>query len=366
MSTPLDRMEKYEQHDGATRVSVVVACRNEILRIGEFLDALLRQELGHIEMEVVIADGMSEDGTRKVLREFERKFAIVRVIDNPEKIAATGLNRAIRESRGEIIVRMDAHTIYASDYVRSCVEVLRGVGAENVGGPARTIADGYFAQAIALAFHAPFATGGAKYRDPRYRGPVSTVPYGCWRKSTLERFGLFDPELVRGQDDELNFRIISAGGTVWQSPRIVSWYRPRTNLVALFRQQFQSGYWKVAAFRKHGRPLSWRNIAPTSCLIAGAVLPICAVVARMSGSRTRQDDFLSAWIALFIAYAVSSFAAAVSIAGRNKWKFLPLLPVVFATYHVSYAFGFLLAALRPPSTQDCTNLARKGSSAVAR
>ena len=135
-----------------------------------------------------------------------------------------GLNRAIREARGEIIIRMDAHTIYAPDYVRSCVEVLQETNADNVGGPALTRADGYIAQAIALAFHTPFASGGAKFRDPRYEGPVDTVPYGCWRKSTLERIGMFDEKLVRGQDYELNVRIVSSGGTVWQSPKIISWY----------------------------------------------------------------------------------------------------------------------------------------------
>ena len=200
-------------------VSVVVPCRNEIRHIRAFLDSVLRQELGRIEMEILIADGMSDDGTRLVLDEFERKFAAIRVLDNPEKIASTALNRAIREARGEIIIRMDAHTTYATDYVRSCVEVLQETNAENVGGPALTRADGYIAQAIAFGFHTPFATGGAKFRDPRYTGPADTVMYGCWRKSTLERIGLFDEKLVRGQDHELNARLLSCGGTLWQSPK---------------------------------------------------------------------------------------------------------------------------------------------------
>jgi succinoglycan biosynthesis protein ExoA len=244
-----------EQMEDA-HISVVVSCRNEIRHIRAFLESLFRQELGGMEMEVLIADGMSDDGTRMVLAEFEKRFAALRVFDNPEKIAATGLNRAIREAQGEIILRMDAHTIYAANYVRSCLEVLKETNADNVGGPALTRADGYLAQAIAHAFHAPFAVGGAKFRDPQYEGPASTVPYGCWRKSTLECIGLFDVDMVRGQDDELNFRILSSGGTVWQSPKIVSWYQPRTSLSALFWQYFQNGFWKVAAVRKHRRPAS--------------------------------------------------------------------------------------------------------------
>jgi glycosyltransferase involved in cell wall biosynthesis len=177
-------------------ISVVVPCHDEICHIRAFLDCVLGQDLGSIRMEVLIADGMSVDGTRRVLREYSGKFPAIHLVDNPEKVAAAGLNRAIREAQGEIILRMDAHTVYAPDYVRTCVAVLQETGADNVGGPALTRTDGYLAKAIACGFHSRFACGGAKFRDPIYEGPVRTVPYGCWRKSTLEAIGLFDPELV--------------------------------------------------------------------------------------------------------------------------------------------------------------------------
>ncbi len=350
----------------AIHVSVIVPCRNEIRYIRAFLDSVHRQELGRIEMEVLIADGMSEDGTRLVLREFERKFADIRVLDNPEKIAPTGLNRMIREARGEIIIRMDVHTTYARDYVRSCVEVLNETNADNVGGPALTRADGYIARAIALAFHTPFATGGAKFRNPRYEGLVSTVPYGCWRKSTLERVGLFDEELVRGQDDELNFRIVSSGGTVWQSPRIISWYRPRTSMSALFWQYFQNGYWKVRVLRKHGRPASWRNLVPGSCLLAGAILLLCAAAASLGGLTWWRDIFLADCFTLAALYFIASFATAFSVAKRQGWAFFPCLPIVFVVYHFSYSLGFVLALFYRPAILDGPNPIRKVLTAITR
>jgi succinoglycan biosynthesis protein ExoA len=349
---PLMEEEISMRDEGTLRISVVVSCRNEIRHIRAFLESLFRQELDGMEMEVLIADGMSSDGTRMVLNEFEMKFPALRVIDNPEKIAATGLNRAIREAQGEIILRMDAHTIYAADYVRTCIEVLEETNADNVGGPALTRADGYVAEAIAHAFHAPFAVGGAKFRDPHYEGPASTVPYGCWRKSTLECTGLFDAELVRGQDDELNFRIVSSGGMVWQSPRIVSWYQPRSCLTALFWQFFQNGFWKVAAIRKHGRPASWRNLVPGLCLSIGILLPLCGVSAGAWGSDSWRNRFLAAWIALMALYCIASFASAFLVAKREGWKFLPFLPVVFATYQFSYAAGFLLALVYRPAARN--------------
>ncbi len=351
---------------GAASVSIVVSCRNEFRCIRAFLDSLFCQELDGVELEVLIADGMSVDGTRKILGEFEKRFAALRIFDNPHKIAATGLNRAIRESHGEIIIRMDAHTIYASNYVRSCIEVLQETNADNVGGPALTCADGYIPQAIAHGFHSPFAVGGAKFRNPYYEGSVSTVPYGCWRKSVLERAGLFDEKMVRGQDDELNFRIISSGGTIWQSPKIISWYQPRTTLSSLFRQYFQNGFWKVAAIRKHHRPPSWRNLVPGLCLLVGIVLPLCAVAAAISGLARLHGAFLAVWFALVGLYIATSFASAFSIARREGWKFLPILPIVFATYQSSYALGFLLALINLPAGRDGANSLRKTVPTTAR
>jgi succinoglycan biosynthesis protein ExoA len=354
------------QQSEAIDISVVISCRNEIRHIRPFLESLFQQDIRGLEMEVLIADGGSEDGTRMVLAEFEKQYPALRVIENPEKIAATGLNHAIRESRGEIILRMDAHTIYAPNYVKSCIEVLHETNAENVGGPALTRAQGYISQAIAYAFHSPFAVGGAKFRDPHYEGSTTTVPYGCWRKSTLDCLGLFDAEMVRGQDDELNHRILSSGGTVWQSPKIVSWYQPRTSLSALFRQYFQNGFWKVAAIRKHRRPASFRNLVPGICLLLGIVLPIGAAGERLGGSLQWQNTFLTAWIALTGLYLAMSLGSAILVARRAGWTFLPILPIVFATYQFSYALGFLLGLLHRPAGRHSQNSRQKVETTLTR
>jgi glycosyltransferase involved in cell wall biosynthesis len=348
------------------QVSVVVPCRNEIRHIRSFLDSVFRQELGRIKMEILIADGMSDDGTRQVLSEFENRFASLRVIENTKKTASPGLNRAIREAEGEIIIRMDAHTQYAPDYVRTCVEVLNETNADNVGGPALTFADGYLAKAIACAFQTRFARGGGKHRDARYEGSVDSVPYGCWRKSTLERIGLFDEMLVRTQDYELNARIISRGGTVWQSPKIVSWYRPRARLSRLFRQYFQYGFWKVAVIRKHGRLASWWNFVPGTCLLAGSGFLLCAAGASLGGSVRLRNAFLGEWLAFVALYLIASSSAAFSVARREGWKFLLSLPVIFAVFHLSFALGFLLGILYWPWSADQPKPMPKALSAITR
>ena len=348
------------------QISVIVSCRNEIRHMRTFLGCLFHQDLRGLEMEVLIADGMSEDGTRDVLAEFDKNNSVLRVIDNPEKIAATGLNYAIREAKGEIILRMDAHSIYAPDYIRTCIEVLQETKADNVGGPALTRAEGYIPQAIAHAFHVPFAVGGAKFRDPHYEGPVSTVPYGCWRKSTLDYIGQFDAEMVRGQDDELNFRIVSSGGKVWQSPKIISWYQPRGSLGSLFHQFFQNGFWKVAAVRKHRRPASFRNLVPTGCLVAAIFLPILSWAASVMGFVSLHYTLLTSLFVLAGLYFSISFVCAFLVARREGWRFLAVLPVVFATYQLPYALGFLTALFYRPAACSSTSRNEKIIAAASR
>jgi succinoglycan biosynthesis protein ExoA len=325
---------------GTVMISIVAACRNEAAHIGPFLESLLAQDLRGLEWEAIIADGMSEDGTRAVLEECAAGHPELRVIANPGRIVSTGLNAAIRAARGDVILRMDAHTRYATDYCRRCVETLLRTGADNVGGPARTDARGIRASAIAAAYHSPFSTGGARFHDLNYEGWVDTVPYGCWRKDTLFRLGLFDETLIRNQDDELNLRLVRSGGRIWQNPEIVSWYSPRASLSGLCGQYFQYGFWKVAVIRKHRLPASWRHVVPV-VFVLGNVMLILAMAASAGWLADWFGTVATLWLAAASTYMGAIVIASVAIARTHDWRILPHLPLVFATYHFAYGLGFL-------------------------
>jgi glycosyltransferase involved in cell wall biosynthesis len=323
-------------HTAHPAVSIVLPCRNEQGYIQNCLNSILRQESPEGGFEILIADGMSTDGTAEYLRQAAKEHPQIRVLDNPGRIVSTGLNAAIRAARGNIIVRMDAHTVYAPDYVRQCLAVLQETGADNVGGPSETTATTYQAKAICAAFHSPFAVGGAGFHSLGYEGYVDTVVYGCWRKDLFERIGYFDEELVRNQDDEHNFRVTRAGGKIYQSPRIRSWYHVRGSLKTLFRQYMQYGYWKVLVIRKHGRPASLRHLVPGTfvgclCLLAAASL----------------FWFPALWAAAALSalYGLATLAAAAIIAARSEWALLPVLPFVIACFHFGYGYGFLRGIL---------------------
>lgn len=315
------------------RASVIVPCRNERNFVCQFLDSVLAQDT-QFPFEVIIADGMSTDGTLALLQEYQQQHPTIRVIQNPGQIASTALNLAIREAAGIYIIRMDVHSEYAPDYIQVCVETLEShPGVENVGGPARTKADGYFQQANQLAYHSPFAVGGASFHNIQFEGEVDTVPYGCWRKEFLEKIGLFDEALVRNQDDEMNLRINLAGGRVWQTPRAQSWYHPRGSIKALFIQYMQYGYWKIPVIRKHQKPASFRHLVPglfVATLVMLATLSLFSVLARW------------AFAALLALYALAVGGASLLVCHpRERWRFLPVMPIVFSTYHIAYGYGFL-------------------------
>jgi succinoglycan biosynthesis protein ExoA len=333
-------------------VSIVVACRNEISHIHGFLESLLAQDMKGISWQAVIADGMSDDGTRQVLSEYAARNPWLEVIDNPGRIVSTGLNAAIRAARGQIIMRMDAHSSYAPDYCRMCLEIFERTGADNVGGPARTQASGTKARAIAAAYHSRFSTGGARFHDVNYEGWADTVPYGCWRKTTLESLGLFDETLVRNQDDELNLRIIRAGGKIWQSPAIVSWYSPRSKFSNLFRQYFQYGFWKVAVIRKHRLPASWRHAVPILFILGNLFLLAVIALSAILGAHWLFSVSAILWLAAVASYFLLSTCASLLAARQGGWAILPYLPVAFAIYHISYGLGFLWGSIKFFSQAD--------------
>jgi glycosyltransferase involved in cell wall biosynthesis len=326
---------------GKPLVSIVVACRNELSHIRAFLDSIIGQNMAGMAWEAIIADGLSDDGTFEILREYSDRHPELCVVRNNGRFVSHGLNAAIRASRGEIIIRMDAHTFYSPNYCLRSIELLASTGADNVGGPARTRVQGAKARAVAAAYHSRFSTGGARFHDDGFEGWVDTVPYGCWRRSTLLRLGLFDESLIRNQDDELNLRLIRAGGKIWQSPKIESWYAPRPNFAKLFRQYFQYGFWKVAVIRKHRLPGSWRQLVPV-CFVGIQILLLGACPISLAAGRPSAAAVLAAlWIALAACYLAANLVASAASARRFGFDLLPFLPVVFAVYHYSYGLGFL-------------------------
>ncbi len=346
--TPLDTMPF---------ATVIIPVLNERDHIAQCLDSVLAQEpLVEGAVEILIVDGLSDDGTREIIRRYAGEHPSIRMLDNPERIQAVGLNTAIRAAQGRIILRMDAHTDYSLDYVRQCVECLTVSSAECVGGAARTKSFGYIGEAVRLAYHSPFAVGPIKFHRPDYEGYVDTVPYGCWKKSTLLELGLYDEGLARAEDHELNLRLTRSGKRILQSPRIRSWYYPRRSFQELFTQYMQYGYWKFKVLQKHKRPASLRHVVPIlfiTALLAGVFLglfdPRFWVVPTL---------ILSAYLTMILVGSV------VICRSTDNRRYFPVMPITLACYHFAYGIGSLVGLvdffiLRRPPRKSFQGLTRR-------
>lgn len=315
-------------------VSLVMPIRNEGAFIAQALGAALAQDYPQERLEIIVADGMSTDDTRRIVQGFQRQDARLRLIDNHGKFVATGLNAALREARGDIIVRADGHCVIAKDYVRQCVQRFQEDEVDGVGGPIETIGETYIAETIALAMSSGFGVGGSAFRTVKDRRMfVESVAFPAYTRRAVEMAGFFDEELIRNQDDEYNYRLGALGARILLAPEIQSRYYSRSSLKSLWRQYFQYGYWKVRVMQKHFGQMRWRQFVPPM-FVAAVVMSLLLAPISIIG------QWLCAWV--IGAYLFANLSASVyTVARAKKWRLLPLLPVSFAILHFAYGFGFL-------------------------
>jgi glycosyltransferase involved in cell wall biosynthesis len=319
-------------------VSIILPIRNEGRFIQRGLDAVLRQDYPADRLEVIVSDGMSTDSTRQVVESCRDRHANVRLIDNPRRIVSTGLNAAIPLARGEIIVRVDGHCEIAPDYVRRCVTHLLQKGVDGVGGVLDTVGETHLARVIAAAMSTPFGVGNSAFRTtPDKTMLTDTVAFPAYTRAAIEKAGPYDEELVRNQDDEYNYRLRKLGAKLLLASDVRSTYYSRSSLRSLWRQYFQYGYFKVRVLQMHALQMMPRQFAP----------PLF-VAALLLGLVTAPLTPLSRYALAVLAglYLAANVGASILTARQKGCKLFPLLPVAFATLHLSYGLGFLLGLVK--------------------
>lgn len=315
-------------------VTVVMPIRNEQRWIGRSIAAVLSQDYPADRLEVLVADGMSDDGTRHIVQEIARRDPRVRLLDNTARIMVTGFNKALLLSHGDVIVMLGGHAELSPDYVRTCADVLQLKTADCVGGSLETVCETKKAAAISLAMSSPFGVGNAMFRiGAKQKTYVDTVAFGAYTREIIERAGLLDEELVRNQDDEYNYRLRKLGARILLVPDIRCRYHSRTSLSSLWRQYFWYGYWKVRVMQKHPRQMGIRQFVPPT--FVATLLVLAATALFFPFSRVLLGIVAGAYILV-------NGAASVLTARAGGWRNLPLLPFAFITLHLSYGSGFLL------------------------
>ena len=297
---------------------------------------MLAQDFPKENMEILFVDGRSADKTREIISGYTSEYAFIRLLDNPDRTAPYALNIGIREAKGEVIMRIDAHSNYPVNYVSTLVKYLFELNADNAGGMWNVLPanDTAIAISIAVGSSHSFGVGNSTYKTgAKNIMEVDTVPFGCYRRSVFERIGYFDEELTRNQDNEFNARLKNAGGKIYLIPEVVINYTARDTWRKMYRMYYQYALFSPLVNKKLGKPDSIKRFIPA--------LFFCGLTVGIALS------FISKIFLWLLLPVVGIYLLAGIIIGcikAKEWKKPALafcLPVTFFLMHLAYALGYI-------------------------
>ena len=319
-------------------VSIMIPVLNEERHLREVVLAALGQNYGG-PLDVVLSVGPSRDRTEELAHGLAAEFENVTVVANPTGRTPDALNAALTKTTGEYVIRCDGHAILPVDYVSIAIETLMRTGADNVGGIMDAQGETTFQKAVAWAMKSKFGVGSAAFHVGGVEGEAETVYLGCFRASALQRVGGYDTKMTRAQDWEMNHRIRATGGLVWFNPALKVTYRPRRDVASLAKQYRQYGQWRRRVMHMHpetvSRASALRYFAPPAAVLAVTLGSALGVIGLVSSS-------ILVWALVAPAsYAVGVTLVAVTAMRSESFGVVVRLPLVLATMHMNWGWGFL-------------------------
>ncbi|MCP4367663.1 MAG: glycosyltransferase family 2 protein [Deltaproteobacteria bacterium] len=317
-------------------VSIIIACRNEENYISKCLESIINNNFPKESLEILIVDGMSEDRTREKVEEYSTKCSFIKLLDNPKKVTPVAMNIGIRNSKGKVVILVNAHCVLNNNFLKYNIEYLSNVGADAVGGMLNTVNDSKstISQCIPMAADSVFGSGGNRYRSRKTESFVNdTLPYCAYPRETFGKFGYIDEELIRNQDEEFNYRILRKSGKIFFTPKIKSLLFIRPSLKKLWKQHFQYGYFKPLVSRKVGTLLTWRQLMP-ACFVGSLIISVlCSLIIK---------PFIYLFFLVAALYLTTNLVFSFFIAVKKGMKYFLALPIAFGTLHFSYGLGYLI------------------------
>lgn len=317
-------------------VSVVMPIYNEEKYIKNCILSLLEQDYPKEKMEWIFVDGCSTDKTIEIIEDFTKKFpGLIKVLNNPNKTVPYAMNIGIKSSIGKYIIRLDAHSEYANNYISKCVFYLDTVDADNVGGVAETKSKGFVGNAIALMLSSKFGVGNSQFRTYGKSGYVDTVPFGAFRREVFDKYGYYDERLTRNQDNEMNYRIRKNGGKIYMSEDIILSYYCRDTIRGIVDMAIKNGKWNIITMKLCPGSMGIRHFVPFLFLLSLIFMPILSVLAPYFKHLFLLE--IGFYLILDIIF---------SLKASKELNNFPLLLVLFPTFHLSYGFGSLVGMLK--------------------
>ncbi|MEW6556116.1 MAG: glycosyltransferase [Elusimicrobiota bacterium] len=319
-------------------VSVIIPCRNEEKFIGKCLDSIIVQDYPKDNLEVLVVDGLSDDETKKIVKNYSEKYSFIKLLENLKKITPCALNIGIKNAKGEIIIRMDAHAAYEKDYISKCIKYLHEYNADNVGGRMVTSPqnDTFIGRAIINVLTSRFGVGNSDFRTGANQPKeTDTVFGGCYKREIFDKIGYFNENLSSSQDMEFNIRLKKSGGKIMLFPDIISYYYTRSDFKSFCKNNFRNGVWAIypMKFTEH-IPVRLRHFIPlvfVASLFGSLILSFFSTV------------FIYLFLIIILAYILANlyFSAKIAIQEKNFRYFL-VLPIIFAALHIAYGFGSIV------------------------
>lgn len=319
-----------------SKISIIIPCLNEEEYISTCLDSVLDSDYDMSNMEVLVIDGMSCDKTREIVSQYENKFDIITLLDNPGKIVPKAMNIAIEKATGEYIIRLDAHSEFPRNYFSKLIQHSKELNADNIGTVIITEVKNKNSKSnsIKRALSHKFGVGNSDFRTGiKSIKEVDTVPFGCYKKSIFTKYGMYDERLIRNQDIEMNKRIINGGGKIYLIPDVKCTYYAREDFSTLAKNNYANGFWNVltAYYTKTFNSLSLRHFIPLLFVLSLIIPLILALI---------EPKVL--WIALLSLVSYLSLVIIISIRLKNSSNTIWYLIVSFLTLHFSYGWGSLM------------------------
>ncbi|MBO7134717.1 MAG: glycosyltransferase family 2 protein [Bacteroidales bacterium] len=323
------------------KVSVIIPCRNEEKYIKNCIDSIMQQDYDKEYVEYIFVDGMSSDKTREIIAAYSSQHSNIRMIDNPDMYVPYALNTGIKNATGQIVIRLDAHSSYSSNYISTLSKKLIELKADNVGCVCNTDVLNKTPKALAIkeVLMSPFGVGNSSFRTGTDKiMEADTVPFGCYNREVFEKFGYYNTKLIRNQDIELNKRIKAKGGKIYLIPDALCTYYARETFGAIAQNNYRNGLWNILTVKitNNFSSLSLRHFIPLIFLLS-LILP---------------SAFAALWWPLSLisglslnCYLLALCLISLKLAVTKKLNFFYLC-WTFIVLHFSYATGSLVGIFK--------------------
>lgn len=305
--------------------SVICPIYNESKYIDDLLSFL--SSCNPQPLQIFFIDGGSTDDSVEIIELWKEKIPQLELLHNSERTVPYALNMAIPLCIADVIVRIDAHSLYAGDYFEKIIETFNNTQADIVGGPTRTAFKVPFQEAVAYVFNTPLGMGNSSVHSIDFEGYTDSVTFGAWKKNIFQKTGFFETALKRNQDDEFHYRARSLGFKIYQNPKIKLLYYPRSTWSSLFKQYFQYGLFKPIVLSKIRSGISLRHLVPSIFFL---------YILMLIGF-----GLFFSWI-LFPILVYLILVLFFTIKSTSSLLSRLIIPVVYPTIHIAYGTGFLI------------------------